>query len=121
MTDMFESTTIVCDGCNKKTEKAVVPKNGFTLRAWTCTGCKKTWVHPADEKEYEDFRKLKEKEFKVKLRMVGNSYTISIPREIIEFEEEMEEMTKEMDKMLRLMLEEPGKLSIFFKRKRKVY
>ncbi len=125
MPDMYESTTIVCDNCNKKTEKTAVPRNGFAMRGWTCASCNKTWIHPADEKEYEDFKRLKEREFNVKLRMVGNSYTISIPREIIEFEEEMEEMSEEIDKemnrMLRLMLEEPGKLSIFFRKKRKIY
>ncbi len=115
MADLYE-TTIVCDSCNKKTEKTAVPRDGIALRAWTCPSCKKTWIHPGDEQEYAEFKKLKNREFNVKLRMVGNSYAVSIPREIIDFEHEMETMTQEMDQMLRLMLEEPGKLSIFFKR-----
>jgi hypothetical protein len=44
--------------------------------------------------------------------MVGNSYTISIPREIIDFEEELQEINK----ILYLSLEEPEKLSIFFRK-----
>ncbi|HLD12484.1 MAG TPA: hypothetical protein VJB87_02710 [Candidatus Nanoarchaeia archaeon] len=119
MADLYD-TTIVCDQCNKKTEKTAVPKHGFTMRGWTCPSCKKTWLHPDDQREFEEFKKLHHREFNVKLRMVGNSYTVSIPREIIDFEHdfenEIEEMSREMDKMLRLMLEEPGKLSIFFKR-----
>ena len=63
--------------------------------------------------------RIKEKEFRVKLRMVGNSYTISIPKEIINFQEEMQE---EMEESIRMCLEEPEKLSIFFsKRLRKLY
>lgn len=115
MADLYE-TTIVCDQCNKKTEKTAIPKEGLTLRGWTCPSCKKTWMHPEDEREFTEFKKLKNREFNVKLRMVGNSYAVSIPREIIDFEREMEEMTEEMDRMMRLMLEEPGKLSMFFER-----
>ena len=122
MADIYDNT-ILCEKCNKKTEKTAVPKDGIMLRGWTCPNCKQTWIHPADQKDYEEFKKIKETEFNVKLRMVGNSYTVSIPREIIEFEEEFEKMNREMDQMLRLMLEEPGKLSIFFRKKkiRKVY
>ena len=115
MADLYE-TTIVCDSCNKKTEKTAIPREGYTLRGWTCPSCKRTWLHPEDELEYAEFKKLRNREFNVKLRMVGNSYAVSIPREIIDFEQEMEEMTHQMDQMLRLMLEEPGKLSIFFER-----
>ncbi len=115
MADLYD-TTIVCDQCNKKTEKTAVPKDGFTLRGWTCPSCRKTWLHPDDMREYDEFKKLHQREFNVKLRMVGNSYTVSIPREIIDFESEMEEVAQQMDQMLRMMLEEPGKLSIFFER-----
>ena len=64
-----------------------------------------------DLQEYNNFEKLKQKEFKVKLRFVGNSYAVSIPREIIDFQEEI---AKEIDKILYMSLEEPEKLSIFF-------
>jgi len=118
MTDLF-NTTILCEDCNRKTSKGELLKDGFRLRYWNCENCNKKWFHPLDKQNYEDFQKLKQKEFHVKLRMVGNSYTVSIPREIIDFEEEFD---REMNKLINLSLDEPGKISIFLrKRIRKVY
>ncbi len=109
MADIFE-TTILCDKCNRKTNKHQLIKNGFKIRAWECPSCGKIWEHPADKQSQDDFQKLKEKEFQVKLRMVGNSYTVSIPREIIEFEEEF---NRELNELISLSMEEPGKVSLF--------
>jgi len=118
MADIFE-TTIMCEDCNKKTIKNEIFKEGFRIRSWECPNCGKKWYHPTDKQEYEDFSKLKEKEFQVKLRMVGNSYTISIPREIISFEEEF---NREVNKLISLSMEEPGRVSLFFhKRITKIY
>ncbi|MEK6907463.1 MAG: hypothetical protein AABW45_02950 [Nanoarchaeota archaeon] len=113
MADLFE-TTVVCDKCNKKTNKQQLVKNGFRIRAWECPNCGKIWEHPADKQAQDDFQKLKEKEFQVKLRMVGNSYTVSIPREIIEFEEEF---NRELNELISLSMEEPGKISLFLHKK----
>lgn len=110
MKDIFENT-IVCEECDSKTEKIITNKEGFQIRAWRCNDCQKIWPHPLDMQKYEEFQKLRNREFQVKLRLVGNSYTISIPREIIDFEEEMR---REMDDMIRLSLESPEKLSLFF-------
>lgn len=127
MADLFD-TTILCDRCSQKTLKKTTQREGFPFRSWVCPSCKQVWNHPQDEQEYENFRRLKQKQFQVKLRIVGNSYTVSIPREIIEFEEEMrkevrqemEEM-EEMDSIINMWLEEPDKLSLFFgKRARKI-
>jgi len=118
MADIFE-TTIICDDCDKKTIKNEIYKEGFRLRLWECPNCGKRWYHPEDKQDYDDFQRIKQKQFQVKLRMVGNSYTISIPREIVDFEEEF---NSEFDKLLKLTLEEPGKLSIFFDRRiRKIF
>ena len=59
---------------------------------------------------------LRKRHFDVKLRMVGNSFSVTIPREIIDFEEKFIQIEKEMDKMMRLSLEEPGKVSIYFRK-----
>ena len=109
MKDLFE-TIIICKKCNKKTEKVTVNKDGFHLRGWKCPSCGEIWIHPADLKEYEDFKKIKDKEFEVKLRMVGNSYTVSIPREIVEFGE------IKRDKVVRVSLDQPEKVTLFFSR-----
>ncbi len=82
MQDIFENT-ILCKHCNKKMQPAQLAKKGFILRALKCDPCKNLIVHPEDLKEYENFQNIKKKQFKVKLRYIGNSYAVSIPREII--------------------------------------
>ncbi len=112
MADIYDAT-IVCDSCNKPTEKVVIEKNGFEMRAWLCKRCHKKWFHPSDLAAYNAFKKLRERDFRVKLRLVGNSWAISIPKEIIEYED------VKTSKTVRLSLDEPGRVSIFFTRLRK--
>lgn len=117
MADIFDEI-VSCSKCGKKMGKIIIDKNGFKMRALECKKCGKYIYHPADVEEYKKFQELKQRPFNVKLRMVGNSYAVSIPREIIELEREMhKEMAKQMERMnkiVRLILEEPGKLSLFF-------
>ena len=54
---------------------------------------------------------LKNKEFNVKMRLVGNSYAVSIPKEIVSF---MRAQEKVMDDMVKLCFEEMGRLSLNF-------
>jgi hypothetical protein len=89
----------------------LISRNGFNLRAVKCEKCGDIIVHPADKQEYEEFIRLKQKEYNVKMRMVGNSYAVSIPREIVEF---MHEQESNMDNMVRLCFEEMGRLSLMF-------
>lgn len=115
MSDIFE-TDVYCNGCHNKTSKGIEYREGYQLRLWKCENCNKIWYHPTDIQKYNDFNSLKVKSFRVKLRMVGNSYTVSIPREIIDFEREMR---KEIDDFINMSLEEPEKLSLFFSKKMK--
>lgn len=110
MPDIFDNT-ILCKNCHKKMTKTKIDKNGFHLRALECKNCNNKIIHPADLKELEDFQNLKKKQFKVKLRFVGNSYAVSIPREIIHF---MEEQEKQMNDMVNLCFEEMGRVSLRF-------
>lgn len=118
MADIFENA-IICENCNKKTNKSMAIKEGYRLRYWQCPQCNKRWYHPLDLQEYNNFQKIKSKQFKVKLRLVGNSYAVSIPKEIIEFQNEFNSLNKQMDKIISLCLEEPEKLSLFFNAKLK--
>ena len=113
MNDIF-NTTILCDRCNTKTDKTLVIKDGYKLRSLKCPNCSKIWHHPADLEKLKRFQKLKNKIYRVKLRMVGNSYTISIPKEIINYHEELQ---KDINTLISLSLEEPEKLSIFFSKR----
>lgn len=112
MADIFENT-IVCESCNKKTKRATAIKDGYKIRFWYCQKCNKKWPHPLDLENYNNFKKIKRKKFNVKLRIVGNSYAVSIPREIIAFQEDF----NKLNKIISLCLEEPEKLSLFFNKR----
>ena len=110
MADIFDNT-ILCKKCSTKMGRAKVVKNGFVLRAVICPKCNEKILHPADEQEYNKFINLKNKDFRVKMRMVGNSYTVSIPKEIVSFIQEQEKM---MDDMVKLCFEDLGRVSLRF-------
>jgi len=92
-------------------QKAKILKNRFLFRAMICPKCHGKLIHPVDEQEYNKFINLKNKEFRVKMRLVGNSYTVSIPKEIVSFMKEQEKM---MNNMVNLCFEEMGRLSLNF-------
>jgi len=110
MKDIFNNT-ILCEKCDKKMQKAQVKKNGFILRLVICPECNEKIVHPLDEQEYNRFINLKNKEFRVKMRLVGNSYAVSIPKEIVSFIRAQERM---VDDMVKLCFEDFGRLSLSF-------
>src|SRR3989304_9478908 len=110
MTDIFDNT-ILCKNCNSKMQKAQLTRSGFLLRAVVCGKCGDKIIHPADETEYRRFVELRNKEFHVKMRLVGNSYAVSIPKEIVSFIREQE---KAMDDMVKLCFEDIGKLTLNF-------
>jgi len=114
MADLFNNK-VLCNNCNKVMDKGFTIKDGFKLRFLQCPKCNSRIYHPLDIKEYNDFNEMKKKEWEVKLRMVGNSYTVSIPKEIIEFEEQFQ---REMENIIRMTLEEPTKLSLFLCKKK---
>ncbi len=121
MTDIFDAK-ILCKNCNREMKKIVVSKNGLELRAVECERCHEKIIHPADLNKQERFNDLKGKTFSVKLRMVGNSHAISIPKEIFDFmnslgngvSERMRRHSEEMDRMVRLCMEDFGRLSMNF-------
>jgi len=94
----------------------IINRNGFHLRTVQCDKCKERIIHPTDLQEFNHFTSLKNKKFRVKLRYVGNSYAISIPREIINFINEQEDI---MNKLVSLCFEDMGKLSLMFREEEK--
>jgi len=95
-------------------QKANVAKNGFLFRAMVCENCSEKILHPLDEENYNKFINLRNKEFSVKMRLVGNSYAVSIPKEIVSFMNTQEKEFNELDKMVKLCFEEMGRLSLNF-------
>ena len=110
MADIFDNT-ILCKKCDSKMQKGSIVKGGFIFRALICPKCNEKIIHPLDQQEYDKFINLKNKEFHVKMRLVGNSYAVSIPKEIVSF---MKEQEKIMNDMVRLCFEDFGKLSLDF-------
>lgn len=121
MTDIFD-TKILCKKCGIEMKKGIVEKNGAQLRAVICQKCGDKIIHPADLNCLNKYNDLKDKKFNVKLRMVGNSHAISIPKEIFEFMEEQhrmmhesqKRMSRDMDEMVRLAFEDFGRLRLDF-------
>ena len=115
--DIFDNP-ILCRKCGKRMKKAKLEKNGFILRAVVCEKCGEKIIHPLDEQEYNKFADLKKKQFSVKMRIVGNSYAVSIPKEIVSFMHEMnsraQEHEKIMNDMVRLCFEDFGRVSLNF-------
>jgi len=129
MVDIFDNT-ILCKKCDSKMQKAKIVKNGFIFRAVVCPKCAEKIIHPVDEQEYNRFINLKNKEFRVKMRLVGNSYAVSIPKEIVLFMNQQyqrcssrslknieREQKKTMDEMVKLCFEDFGRLSLNFNRR----
>ena len=108
--DIFDNP-ILCKKCNIRMKKVEVIKNRFIFRAVMCPKCHAKIIHPLDEQEYHKFINLKTKSFNVKMRLVGNSYAVSIPKEIVLF---MREQEKIMNDMVKLCLEDMGRLSLNF-------
>ena len=88
-----------------------IEKSGFVLRAVMCERCGEKIIHPKDEAEYHQFSQLRNKTFRVKMRIVGNSYAVSIPKEIVDFIKDQERI---MDDMVRLCFNDAHKLSLMF-------
>ncbi len=110
--DIFDNT-ILCKNCENKMLPKNVVKDGFTIRTLKCPKCSNLIFHPEDLKNYEEFKKIKGKNFKVKLRFVGNSYAVSIPREIIDFIND-----KEINDIVNLCIEDINRLSLYFENDR---
>lgn len=108
--DIFDQR-ILCKNCNKEMKRAELVRNGFQMRALICDKCGNKIVHPQDEQEYKKFLCLRGKVFKVKLRLVGNSYAVSIPKEIVSFMREQEKMFNDI---VRLAFDDAKKLKLMF-------
>jgi len=110
MIDIFDNP-ILCGKCNIKMKPVNLEKNGFVLRCVNCDKCGNKIIHPKDEQEYNEFVKLRNKTFRVKMRVVGNSYAVSIPKEIVNFIKDQEKI---MDNMVRLCFNDSKRLSLMF-------
>ena len=93
MNDLFDAE-IMCNQCVVKTNKDLIVKEGFNVRYSECPRCKEKWYHPSDIKDYEEFKKLKDREFHVKLRMVGNSFQSQYQKKLLSLKNSLIEWRK---------------------------
>jgi hypothetical protein len=114
MKDIFDAK-ISCKDCNVEMKPKLIEKNGFRLRTVNCEKCGDKIIHPSDLNDLKHYNDLKRKTYNVKLRMVGNSHAISIPKEVVDYMNETQhKMSKHMSDMVRLCFEDFGKLSLRF-------
>ncbi len=114
MKDIFDAK-IMCEKCDLPMEKTELEKSGFVLRVVQCPKCEERIVHPGDLGNFNQYNNLKGKTYSVKLRVVGNSHAISIPKEIVDFINDMNlRMSTHMNDMVKLCFEDFGKLSLNF-------
>ena len=108
MMDLLDNTDVMCKTCKVAMQRGHTLKNGFKLRSFMCPKCKAHYLHPVDLEKYTEYNQLKEKQFNMKLRMIGNSFCISIPREIIRFNHIQE------NSIVSLSMEDPEKIRLIF-------
>jgi DNA-directed RNA polymerase subunit M/transcription elongation factor TFIIS len=114
MKDIFDAK-ISCKNCNVEMKPMVVEKKGFKLRAVQCRKCGEKIIHPYDFGKMKQYDDMKRKTYNVKLRVVGNSHAISIPKEIVDFiNDTQRQMSRHMNDMVKLCFEDFGKLSLKF-------
>lgn len=114
MKDIFDAK-ISCKNCNLEMNPVNLEKSGFLLRAVICPNCKEKIIHPADLQNFNSYNDLRRKTYSVKLRVVGNSHAVSIPKEIIDFiNQTNSRMSSHMNDMVKLCFEDFGKLSLIF-------
>lgn len=114
MTDLFDAK-ISCKNCDIVMSRGRVEHGGMLVRALRCGKCGDMIIHPEDKIAVEQFRNLKGKTFSVKLRVVGNSHAVSIPKEVVDFLHHMHnQIDGDFDKMVRLCVENSKQLSLRF-------
>ena len=64
--------------------KGIVNYKGYEVRGWVCKKCKKEYLHPEDSLKISRLRALKKNHVRVKIRTVGQSLVITLPKEIAE-------------------------------------
>lgn len=112
MADLFDNI-IICNNCGTRMSKCQTLKNRILIRTALCKKCGKKDFHPLDMEKYKQFQQLRQKPFRVKLRMVGNSYAVSIPREIIDFLGQPEKIAQEVE----MQFSELDKIMLSFQQK----
>ena len=74
---------IPCE-CGGMASRSTVKYKDYKLRGWVCKKCKKEYIHPEDSLKISKLVALKKSRVKVKIRTVGQSLVITLPKKIAE-------------------------------------
>lgn len=64
--------------------RSTVAYKGYEVRGWACRKCKKEYLHPDDSLKISKLEELKKAGVRVKIRTVGQSLVITLPKELAE-------------------------------------
>ncbi|MBI4171022.1 MAG: hypothetical protein HY514_04955 [Candidatus Aenigmarchaeota archaeon] len=81
--DINKWTEIPCE-CGGMAGRSTVKYKDYEVRGWVCKKCKKEYIHPEDSLKISRFEALKKSRVRVKIRTVGQSLVITLPKEITE-------------------------------------
>lgn len=80
----LEKAKVKCH-CGGDTDRTVITWKNFPVRAWKCKKCDEEILHPLDaQKALELAKAIKNGELTVKVRRVGRSLTMTIPKKLAE-------------------------------------
>lgn len=74
---------IPCE-CGDMASRSSVKYKDYEVRGWTCRKCRKEYIHPEDSLKISRLEALKKSNVRVKIRTVGQSLVITLPKKISE-------------------------------------
>ena len=81
--DINQWEEIPCE-CGNMASKSTVKYKDYEVRGWVCKKCKREYLHPEDSLKISKLEALKKNHIRVKIRTVGQSLVITLPKEIAE-------------------------------------
>ena len=71
--------------CGKIAEQTHINIEGYKIKAWICKTCGEEYLDSADAEFLLLSKKMKKEPHTAKVGVLGDSYIIRIPKEIVEF------------------------------------
>ncbi|MBS3128524.1 hypothetical protein J4410_05235 [Candidatus Woesearchaeota archaeon] len=82
----FDQVKLQCS-CGSRMRKMTTSLKGISVRGWECEKCHEEMIHPEDAQKVLEIEKARKKNLlTVKLRKVGKSNVITVPKIIMETE-----------------------------------
>ena len=97
----FEDDSLKCYRCGQWARPAKLRIDGHEIRGWKCD-CGEEYLHPDDAERLLLMNKAKREKMQTKVSKIGNSYSVRIPKAIVD-------ALKLKGKVLSIRLE-PGRL-----------